>query len=182
MAEPIPEDRLYGLLAEFERPEDLLRAAERLRARGYRRLEGHTPFPIEGLAETLGFEESRLPFIALAGGIIGGIGGLYLQWYLNAHDYPINVGGRPLDAWPAFAVPGFEMTVLGAVLAVVIGMLWLNGLPRLHHPLFNAPRFERVTRDRFLLSIAYDDPRFDRRETRRTLEQLGALAVEEVPR
>ena len=181
MAEHLREDQLYGLLAEFESPEDLLRAAERLRARGYRRLEGHTPFPIEGLAETLGFKERRLPFIALAGGIIGGVGGMYMQWYLNAYDYPINVGGRPLDAWPAFAIPGFEMTVLGAVLAVVIGMLWLNGLPRLYHPLFNAPQCERITRDRFLLSVEYDDPRFDRRDTRALLEQLGAASVEEVP-
>ena len=135
---------------------------------------------MEGLAETLGFEARKLPFIALVGGIIGGIGGLYLLWYLNAYNYPINVGGRPLDAWPAFALPAFETTVLGAVLAVVIGMLWLNGLPRLYHPLFNAPGFERVTRDRFMLSIQYDDPLFDRRDTRQLLEQLGAASVEEV--
>jgi Protein of unknown function (DUF3341) len=181
VAERVPEDRLYGLLAEFESAEDLLRAAERLRARGYRQLEGYTPFPLDGLAKTLGFEERRLPFLALAGGIVGGVGGISMQWYLNAYDYAINVGGRPLDAWPAFAIPAFEMTVLGAVLAVVLGMLWLNGLPRLHHPLFDAPHFERVTRDRFLLSIEYGDPRFDRRETHALLEQLGAASVEEVP-
>ena len=181
MAERVPEDRLYGLLAEFESPEGLLRAAARLRAHGYRRLEGHTPFPVEGLAETLGFKERRLPFLALAGGIIGGVGGMYMQWYLNAYDYPINVGGRPLDAWPAFAIAGFELTVLGAVLAVVIGMLWLNGLPRLHHPLFNSAHAERITRDRFLLAVEYDDPRFDRQETRALLERLGAASVEEVP-
>ena len=181
MAERVPEDRLYGLLAEFESPEGLLRAVARLRAHGYRRLEGHTPFPVEGLAETLGFKVRRLPFLALAGGIIGGVGGMYMQWYLNAYDYPINVGGRPLDAWPAFAIAGFELTVLGAVLAVVIGMLWLNGLPRLHHPLFNSAHAERITRDRFLLAVEYDDPRFDRQETRALLERLGAASVEEVP-
>jgi hypothetical protein len=181
MAERVPEDRLYGLLAEFESAEVLLGAAERLRARGYRKLEGYTPFPVEGLAETLGFRERALPFLALAGGIVGGVGGLYMQWYLNAYDFPINVGGRPLDAWPAFAIAGFELTVLGAVLAAVLGMLWLNRLPRLHHPLFNARHFERVTRDRFLLGVEYADPRFDRRETRALLEELGAASVEEVP-
>jgi hypothetical protein len=181
VAERVRDDQLYGLLAEFDSAEALLQAAEQMRAQGYRRLEGHTPFPVEGLAETLGFEERRLPFLALAGGILGGVGGLYLQWYLNAYDYPINVGGRPLDAWPAFAIGGFEMTVLGAVLAVVLGMLWLNGLPQLHHPLFNAPLYQGVTRDRFLLSVEHNDPYFDRDETRALLEELGASAVEEVP-
>jgi len=181
VAERVPEDQLYGLLAEFESGEALLRAAEQMRAQGYRLIEGHTPFPVEGLAEALGFEERRLPFVALAGGIVGGVGGLYMQWALNAYDYPINVGGRPLDAWPAFAIGGFELTVLGAVLAVVLGMLWLNGLPQLHHPLFGARHYERVTHDRFLLSVEVRDPCFERRETRALLERLGASAVEEVP-
>jgi hypothetical protein len=181
MPERLSEDQLYGLLAEFETPEDLVDATLHLRMQGYRRLEGHAPFPVDGLAEALGFEERKLPFIAFAGGAVGGVAGLFLQWYLNAYDFPINVGGRPLDAWPAFAIPAFEMTVLGAVLAVVLGMLWLNGLPRLYHPLFNAPHYARVTRDRFMLSVEQDDPCFDRQDTRQLLEQLGAAFIEEVP-
>jgi hypothetical protein len=181
MPERPKQEQLYGLLAEFETPEDLVDAASQLRAQGYRRLEGHTPFPVDGLNEALGFRERKLPFIALAGGVLGGVGGLFMQWYLNAYDFPINVGGRPLDAWPAFAIPAFETTVLGAVLAVVLGMLWLNGLPRLYHPLFNAPHYARVTRNRFMLSIEQDDPCFDRQDTPRLLEQLGAASIEEVP-
>lgn len=181
MSEREQPDRLYGLLAVFTDPDALLCATRQMRAAGYRELEGHTPFPVEGLDDALGVEESRLPFIALAGGILGGSGGLLMQWYLNAYDYPINVGGRPLDAWPAFAVPAFETSVLGAVLAVVGAMLWLNGLPRLHHPLFDAPSYRRVSLDRFCLSVRREDPCFDREATARLLEGLGASVVEEVP-
>ena len=170
----------YGLVAVFTEPEDLVRAVHEMRKSGYRRMEGHTPFPVDGLAEALGFEVRGLAGIALAGGLLGGVGGLFMQWYMNAWDYPINVGGRPLDAWTAFSVPALELTVLGAVLAVVIGMLWQNGLPRLHHPIFNATAAERISRDRFLLAVEYDDPRFDPDRTRSLLEQAGALEVEEV--
>ncbi len=180
MAERLPTEGPYGLVAVFTTPQDLVRATLEMRKRGYRRMEGHTPFPVDGLAEALGFEVRGLPGIALAGGLFGGGGGLFMQWYMNAYNYPINVGGRPLDAWTAFSVPALELTVLCAVLAVVIGMLWQNGLPRLHHPIFNAAAAGRISRDRFLLAVEYDDPRFDRDRTRALLEQAGALEVEEV--
>jgi hypothetical protein len=175
-------DALYCLLAEFETPEALLEAARRARAEGYARLEAFSPFPVEGLAAAIGFRERALPLMALAGGILGGGGGYLLQWSTNAIDYPLNVGGRPLDAWPAFAVPAFELAILGAFLAAFFGLLALNRLPRLHHPIFNAARFRRVTVDRFFLAVRSDDEHFELAATRALLERLGALAVEEVPR
>jgi hypothetical protein len=177
-----PADEVFGLMAEFDDPDLLIEAARRCRAQGYRRLDAYTPFPVEGLAEALGVRERALPYLALGAGAAGGLGGYWMLWWMNGVDFPINVGGRPLDAWPAFAVPSFEMTILGAVLAVIFGMLALNRLPRLHHPVFNSDRFRRVTVDRFFLTVETGDPRFDFEETRTMLEGLGALAVEEVPR
>jgi len=171
----------FGLLAEFESPEALIEAARRCRAEGYRQIDAFSPFPVEGLASAIGFRERWLPFIALAGGATGGIGGYLMQWWMNALDYPINVGGRPLDAWPAFAVSAFELMVLGAVLALLLGMLALNRLPRLYHPVFNAPRFERATVDRFFLLIESEDPYFHDERTPALLERLGAVSVAEVP-
>ncbi len=175
-------EQLYGLLAEFEAPEALVEAARKIRAEGYVRIEAYSPFPVEGLAAALGFRERALPLIALAGGIVGGGGGYLLQWYLAAVNYPINIGGRPLNAWPAFAVPAYELAILGAFLAAFFGLLVLNRLPRLHHPIFNAERFRRVTVDRFFLAMPSEEARFDLEATRALLERLGALAVEEVPR
>lgn len=171
----------FGLIAEFDSPEILIEAARRCRADGYRRMDAYSPFPLEGLADAIGFRERWLPLVALAGGAIGGIGGYLLQWWLNAVDYPINVGGRPLNAWPAFAVGGFELMVLGAVLALLLGMLVLNRLPRLHHPVFDAQHFERAAVDRFFLLIEREDPYFHDARTAALLESLGALSVAEVP-
>jgi Alternative complex III, ActD subunit len=175
-------EQLYALLAEFETPEELIEAVRQARAAGYARLEAYSPFPVEGLADALGRRERALPFIALAGGVVGGIGTYALQWYLNAVNFPINIGGRPLNAWPAFAVPAYEVAILGIFLAVFFGLLVLNRLPRLHHPIFNAARFRRVTVDRFFLAVRSEEGGFDPEATRALLERLGARAVEEVPR
>jgi hypothetical protein len=172
----------FCLLAEFDDADALFVAASEVRRAGYTRIDAYSPFPVEGLAGALGFRERRLPWIALAGGLVGGIGGYLMQWSLNAVDYPINVGGRPLDAWPAFAVVSFYLLSLGTILATLGGMLVLNRLPRLHHPIFDAPRFERVTVDRFFLAIERDDEHFDEERTPALLERLGALSIAEVPR
>jgi hypothetical protein len=168
------------LVAEFDSPERLAAAARHCRAQGYGDIDAHTPFPVDGMAEALGFTERRLPWIALAGAVVGGLGTFALEYYLNGIDYPLNVGGRPLFAWPAFAVPAFELTVLGAALAGLVGMLWLSGLPRLHHPVFAASRFARVTQDRFFLSVSEPATSADRAGVRDTLEQAGALSIEAV--
>jgi len=172
---------LYGLLAQFDRAEDLLRAAREAHAAGYRRLDAYTPFPVHGLAEAIGFEKTGVPLLVLGGGIFGACGGYFLQWYASAVSYPWNIGGRPLNSWPSFLVITFEMTVLFGGLAAVLGMLALNGLPPPHHPLFNVPSLELASRTHFFLCIQSLDPRFDREATRRFLEKLGPSTVEEVP-
>jgi hypothetical protein len=172
--------RVYGLLAEFEKPEQLMAAAHRAREAGYRRMDAYTPFPVEGLAEALGRHYTHVPLITLIGGLIGGTGGFALQYWVSKTAYPINVGGRPFNSWPAFIPVTFEMTILFAALSAVLGMLALNGLPMPHHPLFNEPRFALASRDRFFLCVEARDRRFDRAETRHFLESLTARAVMEV--
>jgi hypothetical protein len=172
--------RVYGLLAEFEQPEQLLAAAHRAREAGYRRMDAYTPFPVEGLAEALGRHYTLVPLITLLGGLAGGSSGFALQYWVSKISYPINVGGRPFNSWPAFIPVTFEMTVLGAALSAVLGMLALNGLPMPYHPLFNEPRFALASRDRFFLCVEARDRRFDRAETRKFLEGLTTRAVMEV--
>jgi hypothetical protein len=171
---------IYGLMAEFDTPEALLEAARRAHAEGYRQMDGYSPFPVEGLAEAIGFHRTWLPFVVLLGGIIGGLGGYFLQYYVAVIEYPLNVGGRPFHSWPAFIPVTFEMTVLIAALAAVLGMLALNGLPMPYHPVFHVPRFDLASRNLFFLCIEATDPRFDRGTTRRFLEGLGAREVSEV--
>lgn len=171
---------IYGLMAEFDTPEALLAAARRARQEGYRRMDAYTPFPIEELAEAIGFHHTRLPLVVLIGGIVGCIGGYLLQYYASVIDYPLNVGGRPFHSWPAFIPVTFEMTILVAAFSAVLGMLALNGLPKPYHPVFNAPRFALATRDRFFLCIEAAEPQFDREGTKRFLESLEPREVFEV--
>jgi hypothetical protein len=168
-------------MAEFHEPAALVAAARRAREAGYRRLDGYSPFPIEELAEALGFHHSRLPLLVLAGAIAGAVGGYGLQYWASVIEYPLNVGGRPYHSWPAFIPPTFETTILFAALTAVLGMLALNGLPEPYHPVFNVPSFALASKDRFFLCVEAGDPRFDTDETRRFLEGLeGVTAVSEV--
>jgi hypothetical protein len=171
---------VYGLMAEFDNPEDLLAAAQRAYDEGYRRMDAYSPFPVEGLADAIGFHRSGLPLVVLIGGVLGGLGGYLMQYYLSVIDYPLNVGGRPLHSAPAFIPVTFELTILVAALAAVLGLLALNGLPMPYHPVFNVPRFEMASRNLFFLCIEAADPRFDRQDTRRFLESLQPLGVSEV--
>ena len=176
---PTPE--IYGLMAEFHEPGHVVEAAERAYAEGYRRMDGYSPYPLEPLAEALHLAHSRLPLLVLVGGILGCVGGFLLCWWTSVVDYPLNIGGKPLNSWPAFIPPTFETTILLAALTAVFGMLALNGLPEPYHPVFNVPSFALATRDRFFLCIESTDPRFDRAGTRRFLESLpGASGVSEV--
>lgn len=173
--------KIYGLMAEFRTGDALLDAARRAREEGYRAVEAYAPYAVEGIAEAVGFRHDRVPLITLLGGIAGGLGGYFLQWYSAVLDFPINVGGRPLHSWPSFIPATFELTILGAALAAVFGMLAANGLPRLHHPVFNAPDFEQSSRNRFFLCLPVHDAKFDPQKSRAFLEGLQPIAVSEVP-
>jgi hypothetical protein len=152
---------IYGLLAEFAGPNELIAAARRAHEEGYTHLDAYTPFPIEEVAEALHMHDRRLPLLVLLGGIVGGVGGFALQYWTSVVDYPLNVGGRPFFSWPAFIPVTFECTVLVAAACAVLGMLALNGLPMPYHPVFNVPRFALASRDRFFLCIEATDPKFD---------------------
>jgi len=171
---------MYGLIAEFDNPEVLVAAARRAFAEGFRKMDAYSPFPVEGLAEALGFHRTRVPLIVLTGGILGCLGGFFLQYWLAVIDYPINVGGRPLNSWPSFIPVTFELTILIAALSAFFGVLALNGLPMPYHPVFNVERFELASRNRFFLLIEAADPRFDSAGTRRFLESIGSHGVYEV--
>jgi hypothetical protein len=171
---------LYGLMAEFRSPETLLAAARRASGEGFKRMDAYTPFPVEGLAEAIGFHRTRVPLIVLIGGIVGCLGGFFLQYWVAVIDYPLNVGGRPLNSWPSFIPVTFEMTILVAALSAFLGVLALNGLPMPYHPVFNVEQFELASRNRFFLCIEAADPLFDRERTAKFLESLKPEGVYEV--
>lgn len=175
-----PKFPIYGYLAEFHDGDELLAAAKSSRAAGYTVMEAYTPVPMEEVAHTLGFRTS-LPWIVLAGGVLGACVGFGLQYWTSVIDYPMNIGGRPLNSWPSFIVVTFEMTILFAAASAVLGMLWLNGLPQPYHPVFNVPAFELASRNRFFLMILSRDPQFDMAGTKSFMDGLGGLSVKEVP-
>ncbi len=166
---------IYGVMAEFNDPNEAVAAARRAYEEGYREMDAYSPYPIEELSEAIGFHTNRLPLIVLIGGLLGMIGGYSMQYYLTVINYPLNVGGKPLHSWPAFIPITFETTILGAALAAVFGMLALNGLPEPYHPVFNAPNFALATRDHFFLVIEGRDPKFDRAGTADFLRGLGGV-------
>jgi hypothetical protein len=171
---------LYGLLAEFDDPKGLVEAAKRTYAAGYRKIDTFSPYPIEEAWEAIGHHDRRLSFIVLAGGLMGLLTGVGLQEWVNFLAYPVNIAGKPLNSWPQFVPVTFELTILFASLAAVIGMIVLNGLPQPYHPAFNVDRFERATRDKFFLIVESEDPKFDRQATAAFLKGLNASEVSEV--
>src|SRR5262252_5065610 len=174
-------DPIYGLMAEFDSAQSLVDAAHKTRAAGYQKIDAYSPFPIEGLAEAIGFTRNSVPLVVLIGGLVGGLSGYLMQYWISAVSYPINVGGKPPHSWPAFIVVTFEMTILFAGLSAVFGMLALNGLPMPYHPVFNVPRFAFASKDRFFLIVFSSDKQYNAVETRRFLEGLEPRTVSEVP-
>ena len=164
-------------MAEFDNPSDLVTAARRTYEAGYRRINGYSPYPIEELSEAIGFHRTNLPLIVLIGGVLGGLGGFFMQYWTEVIDYPLNVGGKPFNSWPAFIPITFECTVLVAAFSAVLGMLVLNKLPQPYHPVFNAPNFALATRDKFFLVIEANDPKFEYSEAIQFMKTLGAKDV-----
>lgn len=173
---------LYGVLAEYDSPEALLEATRRMASEGgYRKMEAYTPFPVDGVAEAMGFEKNAVAPIVLTMGILGGATGFCMQWYAAVVSYPLNIGGRPFFSWPAFIPITFELTVLFAAISAVVGMLALNGLPKPYHPIFNAPAFDRASSDGFFLCIEAEDPAFDYEQVRRHLGETQPRSISDVP-
>src|ERR1700693_1110230 len=171
---------IYGVMAEFDSTTGLVTAAHEARARGYRKLDAYTPFPIEALTEALHLPKSKLPLIVLIGGILGGLSGYLMQYYVTVIYFPINIAGRPLHSWPMYIVITFELTILFAALSAVLGLLGLCGLPMPYHPVFNVPRFALASRNRFFLCIEATDPLYDHDRTSDFLETLDPIEVSEV--
>ena len=171
----------YGLLAEFDSPTALVKAAEATHAAGYAKIDAYSPLPIEGLAEAIGFHHDLVPLVTLIGAIIGGATGYLMQYWINTMAYPLNIGGKPFHSWPSFIVVTFEMTILFGGISAVFGMLALNGLPMPYHPVFNVSRFAMASKDRFFLIVFSSDKKYDDVKTREFLESLGPKTLTEVP-
>jgi hypothetical protein len=171
---------LYGLMAEFSGAADLLEAVHHTREVGYRKIDAFSPFAIAGMSEALNLQSISVSYFVLGGGLFGLLLGYGMQFFSAVINYPVNIGGRPLNSIPAFIPVTFEMAILVGAISGLIGMLVMNGLPMPYHPVFNVPEFKEMTRDRFFLCIEVTDPKFDLQETRRFLQSLNSLKVSDV--
>jgi hypothetical protein len=172
---------LFGIIGVFRTPDALRNAVTRVRDSGYGAFEAYTPYPVEGLQEVINPGPKRLlPLLIFGGAVFGAAWGYWIQAWGEVVNYPLNVGGRPYNSWPAFTVGTFEFMLLCAVAVGLFGFLWASGLPKLYHPLFEARSFARASRDRFLICIEATDPRFDPDSIRELFAQLGAERIEEV--
>lgn len=174
------EKKVYGIMAEFDTPTDLVDAAAKVRDAGYTKTDAFSPFPLHEIDEALGIRRSILPFLVFGGGILGLLTGIGLQYYTHVIDYPLIVGGRPHFSLPAFIPPAYELTILLAAFTAVFGMLFLNGLPMPYHPVFNVPRFALASRDKFFLLIETKDPKFDYEDTKNFMQNLNPQEVFDV--
>ena len=171
---------VFGLLARFKDPHDLMHACAGVRDQGYSNWDAHTPFPIHGLDRAMGLPRSRVSIFVLVLGLAGAALGMLMQWWVAAEAYPLVISGKPFFSWPAFVPIMFECGVLGGATGAIGGFLFLAGLPRHHHALFNSDAFAQATDDGFFISIEASDPRFDPTRTPKLLEELGAAHVEPV--
>ncbi len=178
---PIAGAAVYGMMAEFDTAQELVAAAHKTHEAGYQKIDAYSPFPIEGLAEAIGFHKNRVALVVLIGGLVGLISAYSLQYWVAVITYPTNVGGRPLHSWPSFIIVTFELTILFAGLSAVIGMLALNGFPMPYHPVFNVPEFAKASDNKFFLIVFSSDPKYDAARTRSFLSGLAPRMIAEVP-
>lgn len=174
------QPKVYGLIAEFNSPDELLHAAEHAYKAGYRNMDAYSPFPIHGLSEAIGFKKTFVAPLVLICGLLGALTGFGMQVIAMVYHYPYDIGGKPFMSWPSFMPITFEMTILFGSFGAFFGMFAMNGLPRPHHPIFNAKRFERASSDGFFLCIEAEDGQFDAQATRGFLEQQQPVEVSEV--
>jgi hypothetical protein len=167
----------YGIIAEFDSPAAILRAAEKVRDAGYRRWDTFTPFPIHGMEKVMNLGNSLVGWVSLAMGAGAFLSVVGLIWFANAFDYPLIVGGKPMFSEPMTFVPAYILLIMGSAIGALVGMLALNQLPRLHHPLFANKNFALATRDKFFLAIGATDPKFSETETRRLLQEIGGANI-----
>jgi hypothetical protein len=178
---PVAVEGIYAVMAEFDTPSDLVRAAQTAYADGWRRMDCYTPYPVEEAAEAIGFHRNKVSLITLTGGLMGLVAMFSLETWISTLAYPLNIAGRPTYSWPAFIVPAYEWTILFAGLSAAFGMIAMNGLPSLYHPLFNAPNFRTgATDDKFFLVLEALDPKYDPVVTRAYLESFAPASVVEV--
>ncbi|MBH55349.1 MAG: hypothetical protein CMI18_13530 [Opitutaceae bacterium] len=174
------ENITFGLAADFENPHTLMKAAKRCRDKGFKSWDVITPFPVHGLEEAMGLKRSRVPFFTFIGGATGFITGTFIAWYMNAFDYPLIVGGKPLFS-PVFPFPVmYELTILLAALSTIAGMFILNGLPRHYHPVMKAKDFAATTDDTLRITIESSDPLYDSEKTRVFLQEIGGTNIQEL--
>jgi hypothetical protein len=174
-------DPIYGLMAEFDSAQELLDAAQRTHQAGYKKMDAYSPFPVEGLAEAIGFEKNSVALVVLVCAIIGGLSAYALQYWVAVITYPTNIGGRPYHSWPSFIIVTFELTILFGGLSSAIGMIALNGLPMPYHPVFNVAEFAKASENKFFLVVEATDPKFDPAGTRSFLSALAPRMIAEVP-
>ncbi len=178
MADATPKP--YGIIAEFDNPADTMHAAEKVRDAGFRRWDVFTPFPVHGMDKAMGLKNSKVGWFSFIGGVTGYTGGMLMIWWMNAVDYPIIIGGKPMFSPFGAFPPCYELTILLGSFGSLFGMLFLNRLPRLHHPLLKHKRFALATHDKFFVVIETDDPKYSTTETRKLLESLGSPRIEMV--
>jgi hypothetical protein len=177
----VAREGTYGVLAEFDTPSDLVRAAQSAYHDGWRRMDCYTPYPVEEAAEAIGFHKNRVSLITLIGGLMGLCAMFSLETWISTLAYPLNIAGRPTYSWPAFVIPAYEWTILFAGFSAALGMFAMNGLPSLYHPLFNAPNFRNgATDDKFFLCLEATDPKFEIAEAKAYLAGFAPTSVVEV--
>ncbi len=177
----ISENPTYGLMAEFDSAQELLDAAHKTHEAGYKKMDAYSPFPIEGLAEAIGFHKNRVALVVLIGALVGGISAFALQYWVAVITYPTNIGGRPYFSWPSFIIVTFELTILFGGISSAVGMIALNGLPMPYHPVFNVAEFAKATENKFFLVVESADPKYDANATRAFLNGLAPRMIAEVP-
>ncbi len=173
---------LYGMMAEFETPGQLVAAARRVREAGFKHFDAYSPYPIHELDDAMDLHDNRVSLFTLIGGIIGGLSGFGLCSWVESVALPLNIGGRPLISVPMFIPITFELTILIGGLTAAISMIILNGLPMPYHPVFNVERFANASRSKFFLCIESEDPKFDPEKTASFLESLNPEEISEVGR